>query len=159
MTIRIPAQVKEAMLSHAFECHPEESCGLIAGPAADNVSMAYPLTNVLHSHTNYTIDPVEHFRALKHAESREWELIGVFHSHPHSGAFPSVTDVRLAVEDEWLYLLVGMERFDRPLIRGFRIRGGQVFEEALAFEPAASQLSPYPIPYQTQPPPPKGPRR
>jgi proteasome lid subunit RPN8/RPN11 len=154
MTVLVPAQVREAMVANAYACHPEESCGLLAGPEDGSIRMAYPLTNVLHSHTNYTIDPTEHFRSLKHADRQGWDLIGVFHSHPHTQAYPSVTDVRLAVEPDWLYVLVGMERFDDPAIRGFRIRDGEVTEETLTFEPGPSTLAPYPIPTETLPPPP-----
>lgn len=121
------------MLAHAYGCHPEESCGLLAADPAGRVRMAYPLTNALHSPTSYTVDPTEHFRALKHAERAGWDLIGVFHSHPHSSGYPSPTDVRLAAEPDWLYVLVGMENYDRPTIRGFRIRSGRITEETLEF--------------------------
>lgn len=130
----VPAQIGQAMLAHAYACHPEESCGLLAADASGRIRMAYPLTNVLHSPTNYTIDPVEHFRALRHAERQGWELAGVFHSHPHTQAYPSPTDVRLAAEPDWLYVVIGMEDLERPVVRGFRIRGGGVAEEALELE-------------------------
>ncbi len=145
MTIRLPAQVREAMLAHAYTCHPEESCGLLAGPADGDIRMAYPLTNTLHSPTNYTIDPTEHFRSLKHADRSGWDLIGVFHSHPHTAAVPSRTDIRLATEPEWLYVLVGMEEFDDPQIRAFRISERGVTEVALDFEPPGESLAAYPI--------------
>jgi [CysO sulfur-carrier protein]-S-L-cysteine hydrolase len=103
-------------------------------------------------HTNFTIEPIEHFRALKHADRNDWDLMGVFHSHPHTRAYPSPTDVRLAVEPDWLYVLVGMERFDQPVIRGFRIREGVVTEEELAFEPASPTLAEFSLPSETVPP-------
>ncbi len=129
MSIKLPGEIREAMLVHAYNCHPEESCGLLAGEPGGPIRMAYPLTNALHSPTNYTIEPVEHFRALRHAESVGWELVGVFHSHPHTRAYPSPTDVRLAPEPDWLYVLVGMETFDDPAVRAFRIRDGEISEE------------------------------
>ena len=130
----IPGQIREALLAHAFACHPEESCGLLASDPSGRLRMAYPLTNALHSPTNYTIEPTEHFRALKHAERSGWEISGVFHSHPHSEAYPSATDVQLAADPDWLYLLVGMEDYDRPEIRGFRISGGRISAIPLTFE-------------------------
>ncbi len=66
----------------------------------------YPLTNAQQSTTAFTIDPFEHFRAWKHAEARGWELIGAFHSHPQGPATLSLTDLALAAEPEWLYLVV-----------------------------------------------------
>lgn len=131
MTVRVPAQIREAIVAHARFCHPEECCGLLAADSTGRLRMAYSLTNALHSPTNYTIDHVEHFRALKHAERQGWELVGAFHSHPHGGAYPSPTDVGLAAEPGWLYLLVGMEDRARPDLRGFRIRDGAVEEETL----------------------------
>jgi proteasome lid subunit RPN8/RPN11 len=134
-TVEVPEPIREAILVWAEACHPEESCGLLASDAAGRLRMAYPLTNILHSPTNYTIDPTEHFRALKHAERSGWEITGVFHSHPHSAAYPSATDVALAPDPEWLYLLVGMEDRRRPQLRGFRIRRGRVHEIPLLFQP------------------------
>lgn len=132
--IVVPSQILEAMLVHADNCHPEESCGLLASDGSGRFRMAYPLTNELGSSTNYTIAPVEHFRALRHAEARGWEITGVFHSHPHTEAFPSPTDVRLAPDPTWLYVIVGMERPNSPDVRGFRIVDGDIQEETLHFE-------------------------
>lgn len=132
--IVVPAQILEAMLVHADNCHPEESCGLLASDGTGRMRMAYPLTNELRSSTNYTIEPKEHFRAIRHAEASGWQISGVFHSHPHTGAYPSPTDVRLAPDPGWLYVVVGMETRDAPVVRGFRIIDGQIQEETLQFE-------------------------
>jgi proteasome lid subunit RPN8/RPN11 len=91
--------------------------------------MVYCLTNAEHSESSYTIDPTEHFRALQHAESQGWQLVGAFHSHPRSHAFPSATDLRLAAEPEWYYLIVGL--VPSPEIRGFCLRKGTVSEVRL----------------------------
>lgn len=152
MSVVLAAEIVEAMIAHAYTCHPEESCGLLAGPSAVDIRMAYPLTNALHTHTNYTIEPSEHIKALRHADRHGWELVGVFHSHPHTRAYPSPTDVRLAMEPDWLYVLVGMERFDRPAIRGFHIREQQVDEVPLELGHPHSTLSPFPLPDFPTPP-------
>ncbi len=130
----VPFDIREAMLANAFACHPEESCGLLAVDGAGRLRMAYPLTNSLHSSTNYTIEPTEHFRALKHAEKSGWEIAGVFHSHPHTGSYLSETDVRLAADPEWVHVVIGMEDYDSPTIKAFRIDGGAVEEIPLDFE-------------------------
>ncbi|MCE2526393.1 MAG: M67 family metallopeptidase [Actinomycetia bacterium] len=122
------------MVSHARRCYPEEACGLLAGDADGRLTNAYPLTNVAHSPVNYVIDPAEHFGALRHAESKGWDLVGVFHSHTHSPAYPSATDVALAADPDWLYVLVGMERMDTLSVRGFRIRDHQITETTLSFD-------------------------
>lgn len=131
--IVVPSQILEAMLVHADNCHPEESCGLLASDEV-GLRMAYPLTNELRSPTNYTIAPREHFRALRHAEANGWQITGTFHSHPHTNAYPSPTDVQLAPDPAWLYVVVGMETRDAPVVRGFRIMDGQIQEETLQFE-------------------------
>lgn len=82
--------------------------------------MVYPLDNVERSPVRFTIDPVGHFRALRHAERNGWDLIGAFHSHPSSEAYPSATDVRLAYEAEWAHVVVSLEG-DEPVVRAFRI--------------------------------------
>ena len=122
------------MVSHARQCYPEEACGLLAADPDGRLTQAYPLTNIAHSPINYVIDPSEHFGALRDAESKGWELAGVFHSHTYSPAYPSPTDVALAVEPDWLYVLVGMERMDALSVRGFHIRDHQITETTLSFE-------------------------
>ena len=129
--IHVPERIQEVMVSHARDCYPEEACGLLAGDPEGRLTMAYPLTNIVHSPVSYVIDPTEHFQTLRHAEANGWELVGVFHSHTHSPAYPSPTDVALAVEPDWLYVLVGMERMDTLSVRGFRIRDHQITETTL----------------------------
>ncbi len=119
------------MVTHARFCHPEEACGLLASAVPGRLRFAYPLTNIEASRTSYTVDPTEHFRALQHAEARGWELTGVFHSHPHSEAFPSATDVAKALEPDWLYVIVSLADRDEPLVRAFWIREGHIAEETL----------------------------
>lgn len=125
--IRLDPQIREAMVWHARNCLPEEGCGLLASDGSV-ITMVYPLTNAEASATRFTIEPVEHFRALRHAESRGWEIAGVFHSHPTTTAYPSATDVRLAPDPGWLYVVIGMAAPDAPEVRAFRIVDGSVSE-------------------------------
>ncbi len=131
MTVRVPAQIRDAMVAHARWCAPEEACGLLAADPDGALRMAYPLTNRERSPFRYTIEPEEHFRAWKHAERSGWELVGAFHSHPGSAAYPSPVDVAEAAEPDWLYVVVGLADPARPAIRGFRIRDGEVSEVPL----------------------------
>ena len=126
MTIDLPAEIETAMLTHAHWCHPRESCGLLLGTGPDDLRMLIATTNVLDSSTNYTIEPREQFAAHRYADRRGWDVVGVFHSHPHTEARPSPTDVRLAPDPTWLYLLVGMERHEDPDVRAFTIVDGPV---------------------------------
>ena len=94
--------------------------------AEGRLRFAYPLTNADPSPVSYTIDPDEHFGAMRHAESMGWEIAGVFHSHPRGTAMPSMIDVQGALEPDWLYLIAAPEE-----IRGFHIRAGEIDEIAL----------------------------
>ena len=124
--VLIPEQIRQAILSHAENCAPDECCGLLAADGERRITFAYPLTNANPSPVSYTIDPDEHFHALKHAESQGWEIVGAFHSHPGGPASPSMIDVQSALEPDWLYLLAAP-----PELRAFRIRDGSVTEVEL----------------------------
>jgi len=130
--MEVPAEIRRAMVAHALFCYPEEACGLLAADDEGRLHMAYCLSNVDRSPATYTLEPQEHFGALRHAETRGWHLAGVFHSHTHSPAYPSPTDVARALEPDWLYVLVSLEDRDAPAVRGFWIRDGEVAEEDLA---------------------------
>jgi proteasome lid subunit RPN8/RPN11 len=123
-----PAEMVAAMLAHARFTYPEEACGLIAVDVAGGPRMVYCLTNVERSRYRYTVDPNEHYRAWRHAERNGWEIGGVFHSHPASGAYPSSTDVAGALDPKWLYVIVGLSSPEDPEVRVFSIVGGTVAE-------------------------------
>ncbi len=126
-TMRLPGAVREAMTAHARFEEPNEACGLLAADVEGTVRMVYCLTNTAASPVAFALDPTEHYRALRHAESLGWHLAGVFHSHPNGPALPSDTDVAQALEPEWVYVIVA----PRGEIRGFRITQGEVTEEPL----------------------------
>jgi proteasome lid subunit RPN8/RPN11 len=122
----LPDQIRWAILAHAENCAPNECCGLVAIDDLGRLRFAYPLSNADPSPISYTIDPDEHFRAMRHAESMGWEIGGVFHSHPGGTAMPSMIDVQMALEPDWLYLVAAPGE-----IKGFHIRSGVIEEIAL----------------------------
>lgn len=75
--------------------------------------MAYPLSNAEHSPSRFTVEPSEHFGALRHAERSGWEIGGVFHSHPHGGPALSPFDLEQPHDPMWMHLVVGL----RPVVR------------------------------------------
>lgn len=101
----LPAEAAAAIRAHEVFSLPDECCGLLAGEA-DVVRFVYPLTNAKPSPTSFTIDPTEHFHSWRHATSNGWDLIGAYHSHPHGPGRPSKTDVALANDPDWIYLIV-----------------------------------------------------
>src|SRR3546814_4342172 len=89
------------MVGHAYDVLPDEACGLLAGPpGTDRCTAFYPCRNAAESSRVYTIDPKDHLRADRHAEDLGLEINGVMHSHTHTDAYPSPTDVAQAPRSE-----------------------------------------------------------
>ncbi|HUY64383.1 MAG TPA: M67 family metallopeptidase [Acidimicrobiales bacterium] len=127
--LRLPADVHAQILSHCLAGLPEEACGLIVGPAGSgDVERCYPTRNLAASATLYTVDPKDHLRADRDAEAAGLEIIGVFHSHTHTEAYPSPTDVAQAPDPSWHYVLVSL-RQSVPSLRSYRIVDGAISEE------------------------------
>lgn len=103
----LPEEVCAQIIEHCLAEFPNEGCGLLAISDGAVVEI-YPTTNQDASPTSYTIPPQEHYDALVDAESRGWEIGGVFHSHPHGPATMSAIDLDRAIEPEWLYVVVGL---------------------------------------------------
>ena len=119
----LDGQLVDAMVQHARFCAPDEACGLLAVDRAGTPVMAYCLSNVHTSPRHrFTVDPVEHYRAMRHAEGNGWAIGGSFHSHPMGRAVPSSLDIAGAVDPHWWYAVVGP--VSRPEVRVFRIVGG-----------------------------------
>jgi [CysO sulfur-carrier protein]-S-L-cysteine hydrolase len=118
-----------AMVGHAYDGLPDEACGLLAGPpGTDRATAFYPCRNAAGSSRVYTIDPKDHLRADRDAEARGLEVNGVVHSHTHTEAYPSPTDVREAPDPGWHYVIVSLKR-PEPSIRSYRIVDGTITEE------------------------------
>jgi proteasome lid subunit RPN8/RPN11 len=115
--------IRHAIETHAENCQPDECCGLLAADPSGRIRFAYPLDSSKPSPVSFTIDPDEHFGALRHAERQGWEISGVFHSHPGGEASPSATDVAMAFDPEWVHLILAGDE-----LRAFSIRGGEVSE-------------------------------
>src|SRR5579872_5759734 len=123
------------MVSHCLRGLPDEACGLLAGdPSTGVVERCYPARNAAESAKLYTVDPRDHLRADRDAEERGIEIMGVFHSHTHTDAYPSPTDVAQAPDPGWHYVLVSL-RDTHPVVRSYRIREEAVEEESVTVAP------------------------
>jgi proteasome lid subunit RPN8/RPN11 len=121
--------VYEQMVAHCLAGLPDEACGLLGGePTAGAAVTCYPTRNLAASAKLYTVDPREHLRADRDAEANGYEIIGVFHSHTHTEAYPSPTDVEQAPDPGWHYVLVSLRDIE-PVVRSFRIVEGVITEE------------------------------
>ena len=124
-------EVYRQIVGHCLTCVPEEACCLLAGPSsAQEAVVCYPTRNAEQSARTYTVDSLEYLRADRDAEARGLQMIGVFHSHTHTDAYPSATDVAKAPDPAWHYVVVSL-RTGIPAARSFRIEDGAVREEPL----------------------------
>ena len=122
---------REAIIATCVRALPNEGCGLLLGTAEGIVRDVVASANVADSARIYEIDPKVLLRATRQADDESLEVIGVFHSHTHSEAYPSPTDVRQAPDPAWHYVLVSL--LDAPAdLRSFRVVDGAVDEEELA---------------------------
>jgi [CysO sulfur-carrier protein]-S-L-cysteine hydrolase len=134
--LRLPAQVYTEMVGHCLGGLPDEACGLLAGDLAGGVvARCYPTRNVAASAKLYEVDPGQYLRADREAEAQGMQIMGVFHSHTHTDAYPSPTDVAQAPDPEWHYVLVSL-RDSHPMVRSYRIMGGRIDEEPVVVDPA-----------------------
>lgn len=135
--LELPQAIVDDIVDWAVQCYPYEACGLVSGPAGGGiVHRFHRCRNAAGSARVYTVDPLDHLRAERDAESVGHEIIGVVHSHTHSAAYPSPTDVRQAPDHTWHYAIVSLRDAERPDLRCFRIDGDTVNEEPVAVAPA-----------------------
>jgi [CysO sulfur-carrier protein]-S-L-cysteine hydrolase len=122
------------MVAHCISGLPDEACGLLVGdPETGEVRSCWPTANVAASAVVYTVDPKEHLRIDREAERQGLEIIGVFHSHTHTDAYPSPTDIAQAPDPDWHYVLVSL-RDMHPSVRSWRIQSGKITEEPVVLQ-------------------------
>src|SRR5712691_7318375 len=115
------------MVAHARSGMPKEACGLLAGRDG-RADRFLPMRNADDSPMTYRLDAKEQLQAFNRIEEEGLSLVGIFHSHTHTDAYPSETDRRQAFYPEAHYLLVSLADRSKPVLRGFTIRDGQVSE-------------------------------
>lgn len=128
--VTFPSALVDRMVEHARREVPNEACGLVAG--ADGVPVkVFPMRNADESPLTYRLDAREQLAVFEEMEREGWDLFAIFHSHTHTPAFPSPTDLRQAFYPEAYYVLVSLEDPDRPDVRAFRIVEGRITEHDL----------------------------
>ena len=117
----------DQVISHCKSVYPNEACGLLAGKG-DIAEKIYKMTNIEKSTVSYMMDPEEQFRAMKEMRNNDHKMLAIYHSHPHSQAYPSPKDISLAFYSDQVYLIVGLKDKDQPEVRAFEILEGDVRE-------------------------------
>lgn len=121
------------IVAHARADHPDEACGIIAGPAgSDRPERFIPMLNAERSPTFYRFDSTEQFRVWREMDERGEEPVVIYHSHTATQAYPSRTDISYASEPDAHYVLISTRDPEQTEFRSFRIADGVVTEEDVA---------------------------
>ena len=128
--LTIPRGLRDKIVAHARRDHPDEACGVLAGPAGrDRPERFIAMTNAERSPTFYRFDSGEQFRVWRDMEGNDEEPVVIYHSHTATEAYPSRTDITLAAEPGAHYVLVSTRNSDTTEFRSYRIVDGTVTEE------------------------------
>jgi proteasome lid subunit RPN8/RPN11 len=128
--MRIAQDLIEEIVGHAREDLPNECCGMVGGSDGE-ARTVYRAENAEASPLRYSIDAKEQFRLMQTIEAAGEELVGIYHSHTKSAAFPSQTDINLAGWPDAVYLIASLADPEDPVVKGFWIRDGKVEETEL----------------------------
>jgi proteasome lid subunit RPN8/RPN11 len=129
----------DAMIAHARADHPDEACGVIAGPAGSDDPVRFvSMLNADRSPTFFRFDPIEQLRLYREMDDRDEEVVVVYHSHTATEAYPSRTDISYAAEPQAHYVLVSTAESGRdegPVsVRSYRIVDAVVTEEDIEIQ-------------------------
>lgn len=160
--LELPAQIYSEILAHARAGLPHEACGQFAGSRdsrqnssavaqnsgdgkgggidsaihvvdkAVRVEKFFPMTNAAASEKIYRLDGLEMLQVEDQAETEGLSIIGVMHSHTHTTAYPSPTDVADAARFDpfgTMHFIIVSLKHPEPQLRSYRIRSGKIFEE------------------------------
>ncbi len=134
----LPRVVADELLAHARAELPNEACGLVSGSlATGHATRFHPARNLEASPLRYNVHPEDLVRITFAVEDAGEELVAIFHSHTHSPAVPSATDLRAAMYPEPFYLLASLAQPDAPpasALRAWRIAAGEALEVPLSIE-------------------------
>lgn len=143
MAIDLPRAIYDEMVAHARRQLPNEACGLLIGRAGDANGARQPDRTVgvteFRPAPNEAPDPRIRYHISarlilqleKELRGQGREMVGIFHSHPATPAYPSKTDISLAFYPDAFYVILSLAEPERPVMRAFRIRGEEVTEEPI----------------------------
>jgi proteasome lid subunit RPN8/RPN11 len=132
VVLRISQDLVDAMIAHARADHPDEACGVIAGPVGSDIPQRFiPMANAARSTTFYEFDSGDLLRLYREMDARDEEPVVIYHSHTATPAYPSRTDISYASEPNAHYVLVSTRSPESVEVRSYRIVDGEVTEEML----------------------------
>jgi [CysO sulfur-carrier protein]-S-L-cysteine hydrolase len=128
--LSIDRTIHDQIVAHARRDHPDEACGIIAGPAGSDIpTLVIPMTNAERSPTFYRFDSGEQLKVWRAMDEADEVPVVIYHSHTATEAYPSRTDISYASEPDAHYVLVSTRDPDEHELRSYRIVDGVVTEE------------------------------
>jgi len=128
--IRVSRAVYDEMVAHASEERPFECCGLLAG-SGGAITRSHRARNAADLFgIRYELDPREYLKLSREIDDADLDLIGVYHSHPFTRAYPSATDIGQAWEG-LVYVIVSLTDFLAPVVKAFTVSDGAVAEQPI----------------------------
>lgn len=131
----------DEIISHCEKEFPNEACGILAGKngrvsgeRSRTVERVYEMANADASPSTFLMEPKEQLKVMKEIRNSGIEMIGIYHSHVASQAYPSIHDVKLALYPEVSYAIISLEDRKAPVIRSFKIQEGNIEEEDVRIE-------------------------
>ncbi len=128
--LRVPTPLYDQVIAHCQQEYPKEACGILAGQQG-TVTQVYPMTNLEASPIGYSMDPREQLRVEKQMRQARQQMVGIYHSHTASDAYPSSVDVSLAISPDISYVLVSLKDRAHPIMNSYRIDGHTITPEPL----------------------------
>lgn len=128
----------EQIVKQCKQEYPNEACGILAGKEvrvngqhSRAVEKIYEMVNIEKSPSFFSMNPDEQFKVNKDIRNLGFEMIGLYHSHVRSQAYPSTEDVELAFYPEVSYVILSVQDLSNPVIRSFKIEEGKISEEEI----------------------------
>jgi proteasome lid subunit RPN8/RPN11 len=136
--LTLTTRTRDQIVAHAKRDHPDEACGIIAGPeGSDRADRVVEMVNAAGSPTFYEFDSGELLALYKEMWAKDEEPVVIYHSHTATEAYPSRTDIGLASEPGAHYVLISTREHgnsEGPVeFRSYRIVDGEVTEEKVTF--------------------------
>ncbi len=132
MSINIPRQLLAELINHALQDDPNECCGLLLGKG-DEADELHRMSNVARKPiSRYTMQPRELVEAQEKVKKSDREFVAIYHSHTFTQGYPSLTDIKNAVEVASIatrHVIISLVEKTRPVVRAFSINGNSEVTE------------------------------
>jgi proteasome lid subunit RPN8/RPN11 len=123
--LTITCETVEEIIAHARKEEPKECCGILAGKN-NCITHIFKLTNVETDPEKYWMDPKEQIQTFEEIDRLRLDLLGIYHSHPHSPPYPSPLDIMRAFYPTIAFFIISLLNRERPELRAFQIVKGKV---------------------------------